>query len=112
MTFCPCCGFNLTRDEVMELDGFMLDPRGMVAFQGSPVLMTHHEAMAMHTVASAKGRPVKTEIISQRISDGEDPHCASVFLHRVRRKLAEARLPNPIETVARRGYRWSMPWVS
>jgi len=112
MSFCPSCGFNLDRDEVLQLDGFVLDPRGMIAFQGSPVLMTHHEAMAMHTVASANGRPVKTETISQRISDGEDPHCASVFIHRARRRLLAAGVPNPIQTAFRRGYRWSVKWVS
>jgi len=112
MSFCPSCGFNLDRDKVLQLDGFTLDPRGEVHFGETRVELSHHEALVMHTVAAAAGRPVKTETIACRVSDGEDPHCASVFIHRARRRLLAAGIPNPIQTAFRRGYRWSVKWVS
>jgi DNA-binding response OmpR family regulator len=105
--FCPSCGYSLARDEIIERDGFVLDPRGRVSFLGSPVTMTRAEAMVLHGIASCGNRTVKAEALGARISGSEDPGLVlRVFLSRVRRHLREQGFPSPVVTEPGIGYRW------
>ena len=106
---CPSCGYNLSRDEVISTDGFMLDPRGVVSFGGRGIDITSGEAMLLHTIASEQGRVLRAETIGQRISDSDDPgNVAQVTVCRVRQKLRDAALPVPFHNVRGRGYAWGL----
>jgi len=105
---CPSCGYNLARDEVIDRDGFMLDPRGAAQFHGDDLGLTLAEALTLYTVAQAKGRPVSREAILTRVSDSEDPNVVSVFLLRARRKLVEHSAPNPVRSLHGRGLAWGL----
>lgn len=106
--YCPSCGYNLTRDEVIERDGFMLDPRGVAAFGGGDLGMTPGEALVLYAVARGGGRPVQRNVILSRISDGCDPNIVSVLLSRARSKLMSRDVASPIKTVHGRGYAWGL----
>ena len=50
--FCPCCGYNFREDEVVERDGFRLDPRAAtVTYKGWPLRMAATPARIMHSLA-------------------------------------------------------------
>jgi len=105
---CPSCGFNLARDEVIDRDGFMLDPRAAAHFHGDDLGLTIAEALTLYTVAAAHGRYVSREAVATRVSDSYDPNIASVFLTRARRKLVEHHAPNPVRSSRGRGFAWGL----
>jgi DNA-binding response OmpR family regulator len=111
MTFCPSCGFNLSRDELIERDGFVIDPRGGVTFEGRQIEIWPSEVSIAHTVATAAGRCVSIGAIAGRLdSEAIDPiNRIAVSICRMRKRFAAANAPFPIETVHSRGYRWEMP---
>lgn len=104
--FCPSCGFNLRNDEVVERDGFRLDPRGLAEFEGRYIDIPVGYALILHALASNEGRAVSLSTLLSRVSDGDYPQFVAVLVCRMRRTLQEAGIPNPIQTVYGRGYRW------
>jgi DNA-binding response OmpR family regulator len=107
--FCPSCGFNLTKDEPIERDGFVIDPRGVVTFEGRQVPFTKAEHNLLHTLARAEGRCVESAVLGERLGESEDPvNTARVLILRIRRRCWNAGAPNPIRTVWGRGYRWGL----
>lgn len=104
--FCPHCGYNLTRDEVIEANGFTLDPRGSVTFNGLPVSLTRGEANLLHALARARGRIVTAETLHARIAlrEGRNPQTVAVVISRIRKRVK----PCPITTVRGAGYRWGV----
>lgn len=108
MSFCPHCGYSLDRDEIVERDGFRLDPRGTVSFQGRAVRATTMQALILHSLASASGRWVKPHVLADRIgSEAEHPdNVIAVLLSRTRHSMAETGAPDPVRNEHGKGYRW------
>jgi DNA-binding winged helix-turn-helix (wHTH) protein len=103
MRLCPSCGFNLTADQPLTLGAWIIAPR-WAQKGGQDIHLSPAEHRLLHTIAAAKGRPVSTEAIANRISETEDPNSlVPVLVHRIRRKLGGAA---PFETVRGSGYRW------
>ena len=103
---CPSCGYNLSRDEVIDRDGFMLDPRGAAQFHGDDLGLTLAEALTLYAIASANGRPISHKTIASRVSDSNDAEVARIFVLRARRKLTVHDAPDPVRTMRGRGYAW------
>ena len=109
MSFCPSCGFNMTRDETVERDGFTLDPRGCVSFMGKDVPLTKAEATLLHTVAAADGRVVSRATVASRFGMSDDPaNVTSVLMCRIRKRLSAFGAPCPVKNEIGRGYRWEL----
>lgn len=108
MNFCPHCGFNLSQDAIVERDGFTIDPRGTITFNGRRIKATPIDMGIAHSVASAAGRVVKCEVIAERLgSETNDPRgLIRTRICFMRKNFADARAPFPLETVFGRGYRW------
>ena len=106
--FCPCCGYNFREDQVVERDGFTIDPRAAtVVYQGKPLRMAGSPARIMHALA-ASNRAVLADALLSRISGSDDMNTLAVQVHRAREACAEAGAPCPIITQRGVGYVWQV----
>ena len=106
---CPSCGFNLRRDEVLELDGFSIDPRGLVTRAGARIALTRTETAVLYAIASGGGRPVSSEAIANRATEADDAvNVVRVMVRRIRAKLMQAGVPDAITTCWGSGYAWAV----
>jgi DNA-binding response OmpR family regulator len=108
--FCPSCGFNLTKDEPIERDGFVIDPRGVVTFEGRQVPLQAGEIIFVHSIAAGEGRCVPISALLERMdSESKDPlGLLHTRLCMIRKRFFGVGAPNPIRTVWGRGYRWGL----
>jgi DNA-binding response OmpR family regulator len=106
MTCCPSCGYNLTRDEVIEIGPWRLDPRGAVSFDGRRLSLTADCAMIMHSIAAAHGRPISLAALLSRIGSEALTNIIQVQIWRIRDVLRASDIPVPFHTVRSRGYAW------
>lgn len=102
-TFCPHCGYDLRKDILIERDGWSFDPRGVAFYSDKPVRLTPGEFSILHSLAKADGRIVSVDALLGRI--GSDGSLQTTVYH-VRQHLGELKIPDPIENVFARGYRW------
>ncbi|MBB5986012.1 winged helix-turn-helix domain-containing protein [Sphingobium lignivorans] len=104
---CPNCGFDITKDDLVERDGFKLHPReGLGSYLGRSIGLTGSELVLLHTIGQAK-RTISREALHNRVSDCETfPEIVGTFVCKIRSKLRTAGVPDPIETVRGKGYRW------
>lgn len=101
--YCPSCGFNFERDKPVTLGRWTLEP-SHATYDGKPVDLTAMESQILHTIATAKGRPIHSEVIGSRVSYAADPrNLVAVSVLKMRRKLGNIC---PIVTVRGAGYRW------
>lgn len=106
--FCPCCGYNFREDEVVERDGFKIDPRAAtVLYEGKRLRMAATPARIMHALA-ASNRAVRGEALLARVSASEDLNTLAVQVHRARDACAEISAPCPIATQRGVGYVWQV----
>lgn len=112
---CPNCGCNFRNDYLIDRDGFVIDPRGQVAFGGVAINLRPTEVCIFHSVAKEKGRYVSTEVLTNRCCRerrGWPPKTVHVHIHRIRKALASAGAPDPISNERGRastlGYRWHL----
>lgn len=106
---CPSCGFNLSADEVIERDGFTVDPRGTLKFEGRQVEhLSPFMTGIILAVARAGDRTLSIEAIQNRITESHT-NIVQVMVCRIRKILAAQSVPCPITTVRGRGYAWGLP---
>lgn len=109
MTCCPSCGFNLTRDEIVEIDGWRIDPRGIAEYDGRAIHFAPAQLIILHSIAMMRGRIAARDAILNRMGTEAEPNILSVLVCRIRRTINAAGIPSPIKTVCGRGYRWELP---
>ncbi|MBY0394432.1 MAG: hypothetical protein K2Q27_14355 [Novosphingobium sp.] len=106
--FCPCCGYNFREDEIVERDGFRIDPRAAtVTYNGWPLRMAATPARIMHSLA-VSNRAVRGDALLARVSASEDLNTLAVQIHRAREACAEINVPCPIVTQRGVGYVWQV----
>ena len=108
---CPSCGFNLAKDEMVERDGWLLDPRGSAWLNGAEVPLSSGQAVILHTVGGESPRWVRTEALLNRASNSERENTVAVQMCIIRRRLRELGIAPPIESRHMRhggGYRWKV----
>ncbi|PAL23572.1 helix-turn-helix domain-containing protein [Sphingopyxis sp. GW247-27LB] len=107
--FCPNCGYDLRKDEVLVVDDWVIDPRDGVTCRGKLIEgLTETQVGILHSLAKDVGRIVSSETLGARHSDAEDVSAAvRIQIHRIREILAGEGIAVPFETVWRRGYRWT-----
>ncbi|WP_298165063.1 winged helix-turn-helix domain-containing protein [Novosphingobium sp.] len=106
--FCPCCGYNFREDEIVERDGFTIDPRAAsVIYHGRKLQMAASPARIMHALA-ASDRAVLREALLARVSGSEDMNTLAVQVHRARKACEDVGAPCPIFTQQGVGYIWQV----
>lgn len=105
-SYCPSCGFNLHADEMVTDGPFTADPRGAVSYEGRRLPIGPAGSLILVTLLNARGRPVATETLMQRVSDGESLNIISVHVSRMRAVFRAEGVACPIQTVHGLGYRW------
>lgn len=104
MQLCPHCGYNFTQDIPLERGDWLLYADGAY-FKGQLQEITPSEARVLYAIAKANGHPLPAEAILNRVSDSHDTNIVSVYICRLRKKLAEI----PFKTVrGGYGYRWAV----
>lgn len=113
MTFCLRCGFNSTKDAIVERDGFKIDPLGLVWYNGERINLTPAEVCILHSVAKAGGRPVPAWILSERCCTSDVPeNRAKASVREIRTKMKRQGVACPIRALsawsdAQGGYYWA-----
>lgn len=98
---CPHCGYNLEADTIIERDGFTIDPRGHVRYEGLLIPgFTPQMVSVMHSLAKATGRKLTARILADRCgSDTADTsNVISVQVFRIRRALQAVDIPCPVQS--------------
>ena len=107
MTCCPHCGYNLARDEVIERDGFCIDPRGTVAFNDRQLRLTAGAFAMLLCIVRANGRPVRDDTILNYADSEGTENTVHVQMCRTRKAFAAQGVPFPIQRMSG-GYRWGI----
>jgi two-component system OmpR family response regulator/two-component system response regulator QseB len=87
---CPCCGYDIARDEPLERAGIAMAPYGPVRFHGADVKLTRGESAVLRTLMKANGRPIPRHVLAERYGQKEtsDSNSVDVLLTRIKQKLA------------------------
>jgi DNA-binding response OmpR family regulator len=105
---CPNCGLSLERDRPVERDGFVIDPRGAVSYQGRSLPISGAQRTILHALASSQ-HDIRNDALVARTTDGEPfSNTIQVQVCAIRKKMRVAGAPNPIIN-ARGAYRWCAP---
>ena len=105
---CPHCGYDLTRDELIHLDGFRIDPRGTVDFNGHPLSLTKAQSIFVASVAKAAPRPIPYAALIERmgIEGRHERNILSSQLCLMRNRLRAYDIALPIVAKPGMGYQW------
>lgn len=107
--FCPCCGTDIRQDEPILLNDFSMYGDGYpLCYKGRPITMPRMESAICWTLLKAYPVIVRVDAILNRIGSDGGKNTLEVLVLRIRRKLAEHNIPNPIEVVSGRGFRWTL----
>lgn len=105
---CPHCGYDLERDERIEIDGFVFDPLGLLGYGEKELRLPPAPFRLLFTLAKAKGRAMHLDALQARVS-GEDAtsNVARVHLTRLRNAFKRFAVPYPVQNIKGTGlYRW------
>ncbi len=105
-SICPHCGYDLRHDEVVELDGFRIDPRGTVEFEGAKLVIGPSRRRLLFALAKAWPRPISRIALADRGDIAVDS--LDVVVHHIRTWLRAKSLPQPIKAVWGYGFIWSL----
>lgn len=108
-SFCPCCGYNLVPDEPVEIDGWRIEPRGGVYFDGKRIHLRASWRQILYTVASLGGDMIRTEALLARVSDSENNNVLASHVSQMRSYLREYGIACPVVGMRgcdNGGYRW------
>lgn len=107
--FCPHCGADIRLDAPISLNDFSMYGDGYpLCYQGTPLPLTPSQNSICWTLLKAYPLIVRTDAIILRVGSESESNAIEVQLSRIRSKLRRLGIPNPIETVWGRGYRWSL----
>jgi DNA-binding response OmpR family regulator len=105
-TFCLNCGYNISKDETVERDGWVLMP-GKATHRAAHIDISMGQADILHALADAYPATVSGDALANRSSRGRystNSLKSTIFL--IRKKLGPL---SPIETVRGEGYCWRTP---
>lgn len=105
LQICPNCGLNLTADSIVERDGFRLDPRGGVTY-GDCELFSRYGWTSILIALASQNRVLSSRALLGRASDSDRTNTLASQIAQMRKALRKAKVPDPIETIRGRGYRW------
>jgi DNA-binding response OmpR family regulator len=107
---CPCCGYNLRRDERVDHGRFSHAPNTGAFVDGARLRLHPAAEMIFGALIRARGRALTIDAL-KGVTGSEDAlgNTPKVHICHIRRACAAVGAPDPIETLAGRGYRWAPP---
>lgn len=106
--FCHSCGADIRKFEVMEADGFVMAPTGLMTYQGRVVHLSPNQNILLKTLLIARPHFVSIEVLLNRMGSDGSNNTAYVQITGIRRRLAQQGIPCPIQGSRGRGVRWAM----
>jgi DNA-binding response OmpR family regulator len=95
---CPHCGFDLAKDQPIILNDFsMLSPIAPLCYRGQPLNLTSAARTLCWTLMKSFPRPVRQEVILDRLDSEALGNVVDVYLSRIRRELRRIGAPIPFE---------------
>jgi DNA-binding response OmpR family regulator len=107
--FCPCCGTDIRCDQPIILNEFsMLGDGAPLLYKRKPIPMTPMQSALCWSLLKAFPAIVRNDVLLMRVGSEAESNAIDVQLSRIRAKLRARNIPNPIENVWGKGYRWSV----
>lgn len=105
---CPCCGTDITIDAPIVLDDFSMYGEGYpLTHKGKPIRLTPRENAVCWALMKAFPHHISKDALLNHIgSEDAETNVVEVYLTRIRRRLTELRIPDPIARVRGKGLRW------
>jgi len=106
---CPHCQYDLKADEVIKRDGFTLDPRGAVTYNGKEIKLTKAQKCILFSLAKADGRRLSSYDLADRCCYYETAHVSNAIkmhISLLRKRLSG--LPCPVQNEHGVGYYWKL----
>jgi DNA-binding response OmpR family regulator len=105
---CLHCGYDLATDELITLDGFTLDPRGVTDFNGQAVQLTRAQSIILASIAKVAPRPISYAALVDRAGiDGQhERNILAAQVCHMRNRFDAYGIPMPIIAVRGVGYQW------
>lgn len=105
---CPSCGYDFLVDQSSTVEGFTMHGESSpLEVLGQVIPLSRGESSLVWSLMKAYPSPVRHDALLLRMgSEANTGNTLQVLVCRVRRKLREAGIPDPIELVRGRGYRW------
>lgn len=103
--FCPHCGYDLQLDSAIMIDEFMMmSSIAQLWWRDRPInTLNGVERSLCYTLMKAYPRPVRVDTIRSRLDSESEGNIVEVYVSRIRKKLSEAGVPNPIITAKGHG---------
>ncbi len=109
--FCPHCGTDMVADRPIDIGEFTMHGAGFpLIWRKKEIGLTEAEAGVVWTLMKAFPKSVALGTILERLdSEAESLKAVEVFVCRIRKKLRDAKAPDPIRPARAqgvRGYKW------
>jgi DNA-binding response OmpR family regulator len=105
---CPHCGYDLLADQPVIINNFaMLSARSPLSYMGKPIKLTHAERSLCWTLMKAFPRPVRRDVILDRMDSEALGNVIDVHLSRIRKKLRTIGAPVPF-VAAHNAVAWTL----
>jgi DNA-binding response OmpR family regulator len=107
--FCPHCGADIRLDQPICLNDFSMFGDGYpLYYQQQPIILTSAQSAICWSLLKAFPRMVRRDALINRMGSDSLSNAVEVQVSRIRDKLRQLGVPNPIETVQGKGYRWTL----
>lgn len=105
---CLCCGADIRLDEPIMIDDFSMFGDGYpLAYKGKPLRISPHESSVCWTLMKVYPMHIGRDALLNRIGSEEaEANVLQVYICRIRAKLRAQGIPDPIETIRYKGFRW------
>lgn len=104
--FCPSCGFDIALDAPIMIDKWSMFGIGYpLCYEGKPIRMTGGEAAVCWALMKAYPRPVRIDVLLNRMGSESPGNVVQVMVCRIRKYMRELDLPCPIKNM-RGSYVW------
>lgn len=109
--FCDRCGANASADDIIDRDGFLLDPRGPITYQDKPLKLTRVQRCILITLAHGRDTRISANALAERccyLRNHGKVNPISVHLSTLRDRLKANGAPVPFLCDREIGYYWSL----
>lgn len=111
---CPHCGYDFVKDAPIILNDFsMMNAAAPLRYKGAVVVVTPACRVVCWTLMKAFPRPVRLDVVLNRLGSEAEGNVVAVYLSRIRKALREVGAPIPFMSIRARGSEQppAMVWV-
>ena len=108
VSMCHVCGTDFEKSLPLDRGSYSLHDTGEIYFEGKRLPITLQEGRVLYALARVAPRPLRAEMLGERVSDCTNPYkLANVLVSHIRRKLRAADIKPPFDTVWGLGFAWT-----